>query len=126
MRFIYFVSPVFQDMNDRISGYTRKYCSFDRSCVDFAIDLEHNVHCTNFFYIFSFTAIQPQYLRATIFFSFYLTDNRSCIVTATFCKSGTTLYGTNIFIFNHDLNRSQTFCIVSTYRRKDDYELICF
>ena len=43
MRFIYFVSPVFQNMNDGISGYTWKYCSFDRSCVDFAVDLEHNI-----------------------------------------------------------------------------------
>ena len=123
---VYFVAPVTQDVDQGITGYARKYGSFQRCGVDFAGDLEHDVHGSNFLYIFTMYAVQPQNLGASHLLCFYLACDGTCIVTAAFCKSCATFDCTNIFILNQDLNRVDALCIVCSNRSGDDNEFVGF
>ena len=120
------VAPVTQDVDQGITGHARKYGSFQRCGVDFAGDLEHDVHGSNFLYIFTMYAVQPQNLGASHLLCFYLACDGACIVTAAFCEACAAFDCTDIFILNQDLNRVDALCIVCSNRSGDDNEFVGF
>ena len=112
--FMHCITPISQNMQNGIARNTGQYGTIDRCSINLTCNFKHYIHGAYFFHIFALYTIQPQHLCAPLLFCFYLTEDRSCIVAAAFCKTGTTLNSAHQFIFNQNLNGIHTFFIICT------------
>ena len=61
-----------------------------------AVDLEHNVHCTDLFDILAVNAVKPEHLRISLFLSLLARTGGCTVVTAALGEAGSALDRTNV------------------------------
>ena len=83
---------------------------------DLTVDLEHNIHGTDFLDILALHTVQPQHLRITLLFCLFACTVAGSIVTAALGLTRTATDRTDILGLNHNFDRIDALFIVSTNR----------
>ena len=117
-------TPALANLDYRISRNTGKDGTVQHRRNDGAVNLEEDVHCTDFLDVLSLAAVKPQYLRVALVVSLNLCSEGSNIVAAGLRLTDTALNGADILVLDPDLNRVQAFRIVRADRRKNNDEKV--
>ncbi len=122
MLFMDGVTPVLAQLDDGTTGDARKNGAFTGSGVDLAVDLEHDVHGTDFFDVLLLDAVQPQDLGIAQFLGLVAGQDGSRIVAAALGETGQAGCRTDEVVLDIDADGVDALCIVSARRGADDAE----
>ncbi len=110
-------TPLPAERDNGIPGDARQNTAVEHRRHHRPADLEKDIHCADFFNIFSLNAVQPEHLRISLLMRLELSCHGCNIIAAGLRLADAAADGAHIIVLDPDLDRIQPLRIIRAYRR---------